>query len=195
MWWDPRVKHIADDEIVYVEEKTKFYYLKYGPFTIATARPETKFGDKYVVMHPDDTRYKDYKHRDKLVVEWINGPIEATIIKDKRIDPEFGTGVMTITPAHSVVDFEIAETHSLDKEKIIDPFGKLLPIAGELAGIKIKDAREKIIEKLQKKGLVEKVDENYVHNIATAERTGGFVEPQIMTQWFVNVNKEWKGHT
>ncbi len=194
--WDPKGQTtIADDEIVYVEEKTKFYYLKYGPFTIATARPETKFGDKYVVMHPDDTRYKDYKHRDKLVVEWINGPIEATIIKDKRIDPEFGTGVMTITPAHSVVDFEIAETHSLDKEKIIDPFGKLLPIAGELAGIKIKDAREKIIEKLQKKGLVEKVDENYVHNIATAERTGGFVEPQIMTQWFVNVNKEWKGHT
>lgn len=194
--WDPKGQTtIADDEIVYVEEKTKFYYLKYGPFTIATARPETKFGDKYVVMHPDDKRYEKYEHRQKINVEWINGPIEATIIKDKRIDPEFGTGVMTITPAHSVIDFEMAETHSLDKEQIIDKFGKLLPIAEEFSGLKIKDAREKIIDKLQSKGLLVKIDSDYVHNIATAERTGGQIEPQIMTQWFVNVNKEFKGKT
>ena len=194
--WDPKGQTtIADDEIVYEEEKSKFYYLKYGPFVIATARPETKFGDKYVVMHPDDVRYKDYEHGQKLIVEWINGPIEATVIKDKRIDMEFGTGVMTITPAHSVVDFEIAETHGLDKEQIIDKVGKLLPVAGEFSGLKIKEARDKIIGKLEQKGLVEKIEENYVHNIATAERTGGIIEPQIMTQWFVNVNKEYKGRT
>jgi valyl-tRNA synthetase len=194
--WDPRGQTtIADDELVYEEEKSKFYYLKYGPFVIATARPETKFGDKYVVMHPDDSRYAEFEHGQKLTVEWINGPIEAMVIKDKRIDPEFGTGVMTITPAHSLVDFEIAETHSLDKEKVIDKYGKLLPIAGEFAGLKIKDAREKIIEKLSSKELVEKIDENYVHNVATAERTGGIIEPQIMTQWFVDVNKEVNGKT
>ena len=186
--WDPKGQTtIADDEVVYAEEKTKFYYLKYGPFTIGTARPETKFGDKYVVMHPDDARYRDYTHGQTLTVEWINGPIEATVIKDESIDMEFGTGVMTITPWHSVADFDIAERHSLEKTQIIDTYGKLLPIAGEFHRMKIKDARDKIIEKLSSKGLVEKV-EDYTHNVATAERTGGIIEPQIMKQWFVAVN-------
>ncbi len=188
--WDTKGQTtIADDEIVYKEEKTQFYYLKYGPFVIGTARPETKFGDKYVVMHPADARYAQYTHGDKITVEWINGPIDATIIKDESIDMEFGTGVMTITPWHSVVDFEIAEKYKLDKEQIIDKYGKLLPVAGEFAGMKIKDAREKIIEKLASKGLVEKI-EDYTHNIATAERTDGIIEPQIMNQWFVDVNKK-----
>lgn len=191
--WDPKGQTtISDDELVYVEEKTKFYYFKYGPFTIGTARPETKFGDKYVVMHPNDARYKEYTHGQKLTVEWINGPIEATIIKDESVDPEFGTGVMTITPWHSVVDFELAQKYRLDYEQIIDKYGKLLPVAGEeFAGMKIKDAREKIVEKLQAKGLVEKI-EDYTHNISTAERSGGTVEPQIMKQWFVAVNKPFK---
>ncbi len=188
--WDPKGQTtIADDELVYKEEKTKFYYFKYGPFVIGTARPETKFGDKYVVMHPDDARYATYKHGDKLTVEWINGPIEATIIKDDSIDMEFGTGVMTITPWHSAVDFALAEKYGLEKEQVIDKVGRLLPIAGEFAGMKISEAREKIVEKLASKGLVEKIEENYVHNIATAERTGGTIEPQVMNQWFVAVNK------
>lgn len=187
--WDPKGQTtISDDEIVYEEEKTTFYYFKYGPFTIGTARPETKFGDKYVVMHPDDARYAEYKHGEQIDVEWINGPITATIIKDESIDMDFGTGVMTITPWHSTVDFEIAERHNLDKEQIIDKYGKLLPIAQEFAGMKIADAREKIVEKLRTKGLVEK-EEPYTHNIATAERTGGIIEPQILEQWFVDVNK------
>ncbi len=188
--WDTKGQTtISDDEIVYTEEKTKFYYFKYGPFTIGTARPETKFGDKYVVMHPDDTRYGQYKHGDVIDLEWINGPMKATIIKDTSIDMAFGTGVMTITPWHSAVDFDIAERYKLDKEQIIDKFGKLLPIAGEFAGMKITDARPKIVEKLRAKGLVEK-EEDYTHNIATAERTGGIIEPQIMNQWFVDVNKK-----
>ncbi len=190
--WDTKGQTtIADDEIVYQEEISKFYYFKYGPFVIGTARPETKFGDKYVVMHPDDARYAAYTHGQTIDLEWINGPITATIIKDTAIDMEFGTGVMTITPWHSVVDFDIAERHNLEKEQIIDRYGKLLPIAGEFAGMKIKDAREKIVEKLQSKGLVEKIEEAYTHKIATAERTGGIIEPQIMKQWFVAVNKEF----
>jgi valyl-tRNA synthetase len=192
--WDPKGQTtISDDEIVYVEEKTKFYYFKYGPFTIGTSRPETKFGDKYVVMHPDDERYAQYKHGQKLTLEWINGQIEATIIKDSAIDMAFGTGVMTITPWHSVADFEIAERHKLDKEQIIDKYGKLLPVAGEFAGMKISEAREKIVEKLSSKGLVEKI-EDYAHNIATAERSGGIIEPQIMQQWFIDVNKPIATH-
>ncbi|MBY0473145.1 valine--tRNA ligase [Patescibacteria group bacterium] len=188
--WDPKGQTtISDDEMVYQEEKSKFYYLKYGPFTIATARPETKFGDKYVVVHPDDARYAQFTHGQKIELEWINGPITATVIKDTASDPEIGTGAMTITPWHSVIDFEIAERHGLDKEQIIDKYGKLLPVAGEFAGLKIADAREKIVEKLQAKGLVEKIDEDYVHNIAVSERTGAVVEPQIMEQWFIGVDK------
>lgn len=190
--WDPKGQTtISDDEIVYEERKTKFYYLKYGPFTIGTARPETKFGDKYVVMHPDDKRYEQYKDGQKIELEWINGQITATVVKDKSIDMGFGTGVMTITPWHSIVDFEIAERHDLDKEQIIDKNGRLLQIAGEFSGMKISEAREKIVDKLKSKGLLEK-EEDYVHNIATAERTGGIIEPQIMNQWFIAVNKPFK---
>src|SRR6185312_5560141 len=106
--WDPNLEtNVSDDEVEYAEEMTSFYTLKYGPFQIATARPETKFGDKYVVMHPDDKRYKKYKHGDTFTAEWINGPVTGTIIKDESVDPSFGTGVMTITPWHSMVDFEI----------------------------------------------------------------------------------------
>ncbi len=191
--WDPKGQTtISDDEIVYEERKGKFYTFKYGPFDIGTARPETKFGDKYVVMHPDDKRYKKWKNGDKITVEWINGPIEATIIKDEMIDMEFGTGVMTITPWHSHEDFQLAEKYKLEKEQIIDKYGKLLPVAGEFAGMKITEAREKIVEKLKNKGLLISVDENYVNRVATAERTGGLIEPQIMLQWFINVNKPIK---
>ncbi len=186
--WDPKGQTtISDDEIVYQEEKTTFYYLKYGPFTIGTARPETKFGDKYVVMHPDDPRYAEWKDGQTFETEWINGPITATVIKDNSIDMAFGTGVMTITPWHSIADFEIAERHDLDKEQIINEYGRLLPIAGEFADIKIAEARPKIVEKLRTKGLVVK-EESYIHNIATAERTSGIIEPQIKLQWFVDVN-------
>ncbi|MFZ3020290.1 MAG: valine--tRNA ligase [Minisyncoccia bacterium] len=189
--WDPKGQTtISDDEIVYAEEKTTLYYLKYGPFVIATARPETKFGDKYVVMHPDDERYAKYSNGQKIDLEWINGPITATVIKDDVIDKEFGTGVMTITPWHSTEDFEIAERHNLDKEQIIDLKGRLLDVAGEFSGMKITEAREKIIEKLNSKGLLIKT-EDYTHNVATAERTNGMIEPQVLDQWFVGVNKEF----
>jgi len=190
--WDPKMQTVvSDDELEYEERSSRFYYLKYGPFTIGTARPETKFGDKYVVMHPDDVRYKEYTHGQKLTVEWINGPIEATIIKDEVIDMEFGTGVMTITPWHSEVDFMLAEKYNLLKEPIIDLYGKLLPIAEEFAGMKINDAREKIIEKLNTKGLVDHVDEKYTNRIAVNSRGGGVIEPQVLEQWFVNVEKEF----
>ena len=191
--WDPKMQTtVSDDEVDWQEEKTRFYYLKYGPFTIATARPETKFGDKYVVMHPKDERYKKYRHGERLEVEWINGKITATVIKDEVIDPEFGTGVMTITPWHDATDFDIAERHKLDKEQIIDFRGKLLPVAGEFAGMPILEARKKIIEKLGEKGLLEKIEESYVHRVAKSSRGGGLIEPQIMRQWFVNVNKKFK---
>jgi len=192
--WDAKLQTtISDDEIVWQEEKAPFYYLKYGPFTIATARPETKFGDKYVVMHPDDKRYKKYKHGDKFDCEWINGKVTATVIKDKAIDMEFGSGVMTITPWHDMVDFDIAERYKLNGEQIIDFNGKLMPVAGEFAGLDILEARPKIVAKLKAKGLVAKVEENYLHRIAKGDRSQAAVEPQIKEQWFVDVNKKIPG--
>ena len=139
---------------------------------------------------------KKFKHGETFECEWINGNITATIIKDKAVDPEFGTGVMTITPWHDLTDFEISQRHDLDKEQIIGYDGKLLEIAGEFAGMKISDARSKIVEKLKEKGLLVKVDENYIHNTEKSYRGQGQIEPQIMEQWFVDVNKkvvDWKG--
>ncbi|MDP3793682.1 MAG: valine--tRNA ligase, partial [Candidatus Uhrbacteria bacterium] len=188
--WDPNTQTVvSDDEVVWVEEKAPFFEFQYGPFVIGTSRPETKFGDKYVVMHPDDTRYQKYQQGEKLTVEWINGPIEATIIKDEAVDREFGTGVMTITPWHDMTDFEIAERHHLTKEQVIDLHGNLLPIAGEFESMHIKEARQKVVEKLKKKGLLVNINENYIHRIATCSRGGGMIEPQILKQWFIRVTK------
>lgn len=189
-WCPKHQTGLADLETKYEERTDKFYYLQYGPFTIGTARPETKFSDKYVVMHPDDSRYAQYAHGQKFTVEWINGPIEATVIKDPSADMEFGTGVMTITPAHDATDFDIAKKYNLDIEQIIDKRGKLLPVAGEFAGMKIQDAREKIVEKLASKGLVEKIDENYKHNVQLCYKCGNIIEPQIVDQWYIAMNKQ-----
>jgi len=190
--WDPKMQsNVSNIEVVRVEEKAPFYYLQYGPFEIGTARPETKFGDKYVVMHPDDNRYTEYKHGDTFECEWIHGKITATVIKDEAVDPEFGSGVMTITPWHDVNDFYIAERHGLDKEQIIDFDGKLMEVAGEFAGMELMEARAAMIKKLKEKGLVNRIDEDYVHNLATNSRGGGVIEPQIMKQWWVDVDQEF----
>ncbi|HEY4493742.1 MAG TPA: valine--tRNA ligase [Candidatus Paceibacterota bacterium] len=186
--WCPKHQTSFSDLEIKDEERTeKYYYLKYGPFTISTSRPETKFGDKYVVMHPDDQRYKQYEHGQKLKLEWINGEIEATVIKDTAVDQEFGTGVMTITPWHDTADFEIAKRHDLDMEQVIDLRGKLLPIAGEFAGQHISKAREAIVAKLASKGLVEKIDEGYKHTVHTCYKCNTLIEPQVMPQWFVKM--------
>ena len=195
--WDPKLKtNVSDDEVERKETRSPFYTFQYGPFQIGTVRPETKFGDKYVVMHPEDERYLDYQHGQTFECEWINGRIQATIIKDDAVDPEFGTGVMTITPWHDHADFEIAERHQLDKEPIIDFDGRLLPIAQEFSGMAIEEARSLIVEKLKTKGLLVEVDEKYTHSKSFNSRGGGAIEPQIREQWFIDVNKkaiDWKG--
>lgn len=191
--WDPLLQTtVSDDEIEWQTETIPFYYFQYGPFVISTSRPETKFGDKYVVMHPNDKRYEKYTHGQQIELEWVNGKVTATVIKDEAIDMSFGTGVMTITPWHDTTDFEIAERHDLDKEQIIGYNGKLLPIVGpDFTGLTITEARKKIVERLTIKGLVVKIEEGYVHNVAINSRGGGIIEPQIMEQWFIDVNKKF----
>ncbi|MBP9727749.1 MAG: valine--tRNA ligase [Candidatus Moranbacteria bacterium] len=186
-WCPKHQTGLSDVETESVDAVSKLYYFKYGPFDIATVRPETKFGDKYVVMHPDDPRYAQYEHGQKLTVEWINGPIEATIIKDPIMDMSFGTGVMTITPWHSTVDYELALKYDLDFEQIIDESGKLLPIAEEFAGMTIDEARERIVEKLEQKGLLVKVDEQYQNIKKVCFKCASTIEPQARNQWFVKM--------
>ncbi|MDO8590335.1 MAG: valine--tRNA ligase [bacterium] len=186
-WCSKHQTSLSEVETESAEETSPFYYFQYGPFEIGTVRPETKFGDKYVVMHPDDTRYAQYKHGDKLELEWINGPITATVIKDEAVDMEFGTGVMTITPWHSQVDLEIAKRHNLDMEQIIDWQGKLLPIASEFSGLNIKVARPKIVEKLESKRLLTRIDKEYKNIIKKCYKCGTIIEPQVKDQWFVKM--------
>ncbi|MFC1614946.1 valine--tRNA ligase [Patescibacteria group bacterium] len=186
--WCPKHQTAFSNLEIENEERTDpFYYFQYGPFVIGTTRPETKFGDKYVVMHPDDKRYAEYKHGQKIDLEWINGPITATVIKDEAGDPEMGSGVMTITPWHSEIDFEIAQRHDLDYEQIIDERGKLLPIAEEFEGMPIKEARQEIVEKLDKKGLLVKIDEKYEHAVPTCYKCSREIEPQLKEQWFIKM--------
>ncbi|MCD5381514.1 MAG: valine--tRNA ligase [Candidatus Pacebacteria bacterium] len=186
-WCPKHQTSLSNLEVNYDERTEPFYYFQYGPFIIGTSRPETKFGDKYVVMHPDDKRYDDYQHGQTIELEWINGPITATIIKDEAGDPEMGSGAMTITPWHSGVDFDISKRHDLDYEQIIDWRGKLLPIAEEFEGMNIKEARAKIVEKLDKKGLLVKVDEKYDHSVPCCYKCNREIEPQIREQWFVKM--------
>lgn len=186
-WCPKHQTSLSNLETEYVERTEPYWYLKYGPFTISTSRPETKFGDKYVVMHPDDARYAKYKEGDTFEVEWINGPIMATVIKDAAVDMEAGTGVMTITPWHDKTDFDIAKRHDLRFEQVIDERGKLLPIAGEFAGLKILEARPKIIEKLAQKGLLEKTDAAYTHSVQVCYKCNTLIEPQVRDQWFVKM--------
>lgn len=186
-WCPKHQTSLSDVETESVEETTPFYTFKYGPFEIGTVRPETKFGDKYVVMHPDDPRYKEYAHGSTFELEWINGPITATVIKDEAVEMDFGTGVMTITPWHSQIDFEIAKRHNLDMEQIIDWRGKLLPIAGEFEGMKIAEARAKIVEKLESKGLLVSTDPAYKNVVKRCYKCQTVIEPQVKDQWFVSM--------
>ncbi len=186
--WNPKFKtSLAEIETKFEDKTEPFYYMQFGPFEIATSRPETKFGDKYVVMHPDDERYKNWKEGDTFEAEWINGKITGTVLKDDLIDMEFGTGVMTITPWHDATDFEIAQKHNLEYDQLIDLDGKLLNAAGEFAGMKVHIARPLVVEKMQKKGLITKVEEKHTHAVRTCERTGVVLEPQLMDQWFVKM--------
>ncbi len=190
--WCPHCQStLADDEVEYIEQKTPFYYFRYGPVIIGTARPETKFSDKVIVVHPQDKRYKNIVGKE-FEIEWIQGKIKAKVIADISADMEMGTGAMTITPAHSFVDFELAQKYNLKVEEIINKAGRMTSAAGKLEGAPVKEAREKVVEILKKKGLIKKIDKNYIHNLSVCYRCRTPIEPLLSEQWFVNVNKPIK---
>lgn len=176
----------ADIEVEYKDAVTPLYYMKYRPFTLATTRPETKFGDTAVAVHPDDERYKEYI--DKVIkVEGLNGPFELRVVADEMVDPNFGTGAVKITPAHDFNDWEVAQRHNLPAVRVINHDGKLNHKAGKYAGMTVLDARKAVAKDLDAKGLLVKVDKNYRTRIGTCYKCGTVIEPMLMEQWFIDM--------
>lgn len=185
--WCPRCHSaIADDEVDYKKEIGKFYWIKYGPFILATARPETKLGDTAVAVHPSDKRYKDMVGK-KYMIPGVLGEFEVEVVADNAVDPKFGTGAVKVTPAHSMIDFEISQRHNIPIKQVIDDNGRMMDNTGKYAGMKTREAREAIVEDMQKMGLIEKIEENYEHNIAVCYRCGAQIEPIPSKQWFVKM--------
>lgn len=192
--WDPKGQTtISDDEVIHVEREAVLYTFKYAkdfPFAIATTRPETKLGDTAVAVHPDDERYKKYVGQE-FDLEFCGEKISIKIIADESVDPEFGTGALGVTPAHSHIDWEIAGRHDLPLKQVIDERARIISSNENLQGKKVEEARTIIVEWLKENNLLIK-EEKIKQNVATAERTGALVEPLPKKQWFVAVNKEFK---
>jgi valyl-tRNA synthetase len=187
-WCSKHQTSLSDVETTNKELVDTFYTFKIGEFLIGTSRPETKFGDKYIVVHPDDTRYSKWKQGDAFEAEWILGPTKFTIIKDESIDMEFGTGAMTITPWHSGIDFQIAKKHNLDMVQVIDENGKLMDIAGDLKGLRaITEGRKQVVAILEQKGLLIEKNEKYTHVVPVCYKCETPIEPQLKDQWFVKM--------
>lgn len=191
--WDPKGQTtISDDEIIYEERDAKLYTFKYSkdfPITIATTRPETKVGDTAVAVHPDDERYKDYIGK-TFDFTFCDAPVSVEVIADKEVDPEFGTGAVGITPAHSKVDWDMADRAKIDRRpQVINEYAKM-EVAGKLNGLKVGAARDEIVAWLETEGLLEKV-EDIKQNVQTAERTGAIIEPLPKLQWWIDVNKKF----
>jgi valyl-tRNA synthetase len=183
------VKHqtgLSDLETDSVERTDTLYYMKYGPFVLATVRPETKFGDTAVAVHPDDSRYKKWIGKE-IEFDGLIGPVKLKVIADEFVDPKFGTGVVKVTPAHDPNDFAIAERHGLEIKEVIDEHGKLNALTGKYQGLKIEEARTVIAEDLKKAGLLEKIDENYKHTIKVCYKCGRALEPRVIPQWFISM--------
>jgi valyl-tRNA synthetase len=191
--WDPKGQTtISDDEIVYESRKAKLYTFKYSkdiPISISTSRPETKLGDTAIAVHPDDVRYKEYVGKEYKAI-FAGEEITLKVIADKDVDPEFGTGALGVTPAHSSIDWELAQRHNLPLKQVINEYAKMMVGSPAIKDKKTTEAREAVVEWLKAEGLLEK-EEEIDQNVSTAERTGGIVEPLPKLQWFVAVNKKF----
>lgn len=177
----------SDLEVVHEEKVRPLYYIKYGPLTLATTRPETKFGDTAVAVHPDDTRYKQYIGKE-LEIETVLGKAKIKVIGDTSVDPTFGTGVVKITPAHDFNDFEVAKRHNLEMRQVINFDGKMNHHAGKFSGMFVKEARKAVVSEMQKKGLIEKIDENYITRLNICYKCKAVLEPLPKEQWFMKVD-------
>jgi valyl-tRNA synthetase len=176
-------------EVEHVDQEAKLYYIKYGPFVLATTRPETKFADTAIAVHPKDKRYKKYVGQE-IECDGLLGKFKIKVIADNYVDPEFGTGVVKITPFHDFNDYEIWQRHKdemPEPKQIIDKTGKLTQISGIYAGMKVKAAREQIEKDLEERGLLDRPTENYKNTVGTCYRCHSVLEPLPLEQFFIKV--------
>ncbi len=188
--WDPAaMTALSNEEVIYKEIKGAFYHIKYyiagtdDYLEVATTRPETLFGDTAVAVNPQDNRYN------KLIGKMVRLPISnrlIPIIGDEHADPEFGTGIVKITPAHDPNDFEVGNRHNLERIVVINPDGTMNENAGKYAGLDRFACREELVKDLEEQDLLISVKE-ITHNVGHSERSGVMIEPYLSKQWFVKM--------
>jgi len=180
----------ADVELKHEERKDPLYYMKYGPFVLATVRPETKFGDTAVAVNPSDKRYQEWIGKE-IEFDGLSGKIKLQVIADNFVDVEFGTGVVKVTPAHDKNDYEAGLRHKLEVRPVIDLNGKLNEMAGRYAGLSVFEGRKQVVAALEEKGLIDHVDQDYIHTVALC-KAGHEIEPMVLPNWFVKVDAPHK---
>lgn len=187
---------LSDIEVEYEERKDKLYYIRYPILSdvpagwdkkyivVATTRPETMLGDTAVAVNPKDKRYETIRNG-QVLLPLVDKKIP--VIADSAVDPEFGTGIVKVTPAHDPADFEIGEKHKLQQVVVIRFDGRMTSETGEYAGLSREECRKHIVEDLKKQDLVEKI-EDYHHSVGVCYRCGMIVEPLVSDQWFLKVD-------
>ena len=188
--WDPAAQTaLSNEEVIYKDVEGAFYHLKYiieGTeefLDVATTRPETLFGDTAVAVNPEDERYKKYIGMN-AILPVINKAIP--IIADEHADPEFGTGVVKITPAHDPNDFEVGNRHNLERVVVMNPDATMNEFADKYCGMTREECREALLKDLEESGLLLSI-EPMTHSVGHSERTGVMVEPYLSKQWFVKM--------
>lgn len=176
-------------EVDHEEKESSLYYMKYGPFIVATTRPETIFGDTAVAVNPNDKRYQQYIGQE-IEVDYLIEKRKIKVIADNYVDPEFGTGALKITPLHDPNDYEVWQRHKNElpqPKQIIDYDGRLNNLCGKYERLKTHMARKQVVQDLEKAGLLEKVDQKYKNSIGVCYRCGTTIEPLPLAQFFVRV--------
>jgi valyl-tRNA synthetase len=182
--WCPRCQTVLSDlEVEYEDRTAELYYIKYGPLSLATVRPETKLGDTALAVNPKDRRYASFVGQE-LEIPSVEGTIRMKVVADAAVDPKFGTGVIKVTPGHDPADFEIGRRHGLEVRQVIGFDGKMNERAGKYAGLDRFETRRRIVEDMTALGLIDKV-EPYQHRIGVCYRCKTVLEPLVSKQWYV----------
>jgi len=188
--WDPaQMTALSNEEVIYKDVPGAFYHLKYfledsdEYLEVATTRPETLFGDTAVAVNPKDERYNHLIGKN-VILPLVGKKIP--VVGDEHADPEFGTGIVKITPAHDPNDFEVGTRHNLERVVVMNPDGTMNENAGVYQGLDRFEAREKVVEDLKKQGILIKVEE-MIHSVGHSERSDVMVEPYLSKQWFVKM--------
>ncbi|MFA6995520.1 MAG: valine--tRNA ligase [Patescibacteria group bacterium] len=190
--WCPKCHStLADDEVEHREQKAKLYTFKYDqnfPIAISTTRPETKLGDVAVAVNSKDERYKKYIGQE-YEVDFCGQKLKIKIISDYNVEPEFGTGALGVTPAHSMIDWQMAQANDLPIIKVVNEDALIRNDFGAYSGLKIEEAREMIVNFLIKENLLEK-EEEIINNLSVCYRCDTPIEPLPSKQWFISVDKK-----